>query len=279
MENDRKKETEGSVVSFTTKPNTITSLKRDFEALGVKPGAIIIMHSSLSKIGWTVGGPVSVIRALMQTLTPEGTLVMPTFTSGNSEPSKWENPPVPKIWWDKIRKEMPAFEPKITPARGMGTVVETFRNWPNVLRSNHPMSSFAAWGKNAKFITENHELIGDLGEGSPISRLYELDGQIILIGVSHENNSSIHLAEYRSNFPGKRFNKTGCAMLINNQRKWVEWEELDLNSDDFEQLGKDFESKINYKPGKIGIAETRLISLRALVDFGVEWLKKNRKVP
>ena len=279
MENDRKKETEGSVVSFTTKPNTITSLKRDFEALGVKPGAIIIMHSSLSKIGWTVGGPVSVIRALMQTLTPEGTLVMPTFTSGNSEPSKWENPPVPKSWWDTIRKEMPAFEPKITPTRGMGTIVDTFRNWPNVLRSNHPMSSFAAWGKNAKFITENHELIGDLGEGSPISRLYELDGQILLIGVSHENNSSIHLAEYRSNFPGKRYTKTGCAILINNQRKWVEWEELDLNSDDFEQLGKDFESKINYKPGKIGIAETRLISLRAIVDFGVEWLKKNRKVP
>jgi len=279
MENDRKKETEGSVVSFTTKPNTITSLKRDFEALGVKPGAIIIMHSSLSKIGWTVGGPVSVIRALMQTLTPEGTLLMPTFTSGNSEPSKWENPPVPKSWWDTIRKEMPAFEPKITPTRGMGTVVETFRNWPNVLRSNHPMSSFAAWGKNAKFITEKHELIGDLGEGSPISRLYELDGQILLIGVSHENNSSIHLAEYRSNFPGKRYTKTGCAILINDQRKWVEWEELDLNSDDFEQLGNDFESKINYKPGKIGIAETRLISLRAIVDFGVEWLKKNRKVP
>ncbi len=279
MENDRKKETEGSVVSITTKPNTITSLKRDFEALGVKPGAIIIMHSSLSKIGWTVGGPVSVIRALMQILTPEGTLVMPTFTSSNSEPSKWENPPVPKSWWDTIRKEMPAFEPKITPTRGMGSIVETFRSWPNVLRSNHPMSSFAAWGKNAKFITENHELIGDLGEGSPISRLYELDGQILLIGVSHENNSSIHLAEYRSNFPGKRYTKTGCAILINNQRKWVEWEELDLNSDDFEQLGNDFDSKINYKPGKIGIAETRLISLRDIVDFGVEWLKKNRKVP
>jgi len=51
MESDKKKETEGSVVNFTSKPNTITSLKRDFEALGVKPGAIIIVHSSLSKIG------------------------------------------------------------------------------------------------------------------------------------------------------------------------------------------------------------------------------------
>ncbi|MBY8987363.1 MAG: AAC(3) family N-acetyltransferase [Candidatus Lokiarchaeota archaeon] len=279
MESKNNKETEGSVVNYTTKPNTITSLKHDFEALGVNPGAIIIMHSSLSKIGWTVGGSVSVIRALMQTLSPEGTLVMPTFSSGNSEPSKWENPPVPKSWWETIREEMPPFEPEITPTRGMGTIVDTFRNWPNVLRSNHPMSSFAAWGKNAKFITENHELLEDLGEGSPISRLYELNGQILLIGVSHENNSSIHLAEYRSDFPGKRYDKTGCAILINNQRKWVEWEELDLKSDDFDQLGNAFESKTNYKPGKIGVAESRLISIRSIVDFGVEWLKKNRKVP
>ena len=279
MENNRKKETEGSVVSFTTKPNTITSLKRDFEALGVKSGAIIIMHSSLSKIGWTVGGLVSVIRAIMQTITPEGTLVMPTFTTGNSEPSKWQHPSVPKSWWDLIRKEMPAFEPQITPTRGIGKIVESFRNWPGVLRSNHPMSSFAAWGKNAKFIIENHELIDDLGEGSPISRLYELDGQILLIGVTHENNTSIHLAEYRSSFPGKRKTITGSAIMVNNQQKWVEWEELELNSDDFAQLGKDFESKINYKPGKIGMAESRLVSVRAIVDFGVEWLKKNRKVP
>jgi len=279
MEKEKKKETEGNVVNSTKQPNTLTSLKREFEALGVKPGAIIIAHSSLSKIGWTVGGPVSVIRALMQILTPEGTLVMPTFSSDNSEPSKWENPPVPESWWDTIRTEMPAFEPKITPTRGMGTIVDTFRNWPNVLRSNHPMASFAAWGKHAKSITENHELTADLGEGSPISRLYELNGQILLIGVTHENNSSIHLAEYRSDFPGKKYNNTGCAMLVNNQREWVEWEELDVDPDDFEELGKDFETGINYKPGKIGLAESRLIPLRAIVDFGVEWLKKNRKVP
>ena len=279
MESDKKKETEGSVVKYTKKPNTITSLKRDFEALGVKPGAVIIMHSSLSKIGWTVGGPVSVIRALMQILTTEGTLVMPTFTSGNSEPSQWQHPPVPKDWWDTIRKEMPAFEPRITPTLGMGKIVETFRNWPNVLRSNNPMSSFAAWGKNAKIITENQELIGHLGERSPISRLYQLDAQILLLGVTHNNNSSLHLAEYRSDFPGKKYIKSGSAIMINNQRKWVEWEELDVDSDDFAQLGKDFELKINYKPGKIGLAESRLISLRAIVDFGVEWLKKNRKVP
>jgi len=279
MENEKKKETEGSVVNYTKQPNTISSLKRDFIALGIKPGDIIIMHSSLSKIGWTVGGSVAVIKSMMDLLTPDGTLVMPTFTSDNSEPSEWENPPVPKSWWDTIRNEMPAFNPKITPTRGMGLIVETFRNWPDVLRNNHPVSSFAAWGKHANFIIENHDLEADLGEGSPIARLYELNGLILLLGVTHENNTSLHLAEYRSEFPGKKYNNTGSAMMVKNQRKWVEWKELELNSDDFEQLGTEFESRFDFKLGKIGEAKARLISLRTIVDFGIKWLPKNRKIP
>jgi aminoglycoside 3-N-acetyltransferase len=69
MEDKRKIISEGDVVKLTKQPNTITSLKRDFKTLGVEKGSIIIVHSSLSKIGWTVGGPVSVIKALTQVLT------------------------------------------------------------------------------------------------------------------------------------------------------------------------------------------------------------------
>lgn len=274
-ENNKKSERE--VVKSTQYPNTINSLKQDFEALGIKSGLVLIMHSALSKIGWTVGGPVAVIKALMQILTSEGTLIMPTFSGDNTEPSHWENPPVPENWWSKIRNAMPAYHPDITPTRGMGVIVDTFRKWPNVLRSNHPISSFAAWGKHAQYITKNHELLTDLGESSPLARIYELDGKILLIGVSHENNSSLHLAEYRSEYPGKQYRLTGSAILMNNERKWVEWEELILNSDDFEQLGTDFESKFKYIQGKVGLAEAKLFSQRKLIDFALKWFKKNRK--
>ena len=278
MENDRKKETEGSVVKYTQKPNTISSLKSDFKTLGIQPGDIIIMHSSLSKIGWTVGGSVAVIEALIDVLTPEGTLVMPTFTSDNSEPSDWENPPVPESWWDIIRQDMPAYNPQTTPTRAMGRIVETFRTWPGVIRSSHPTSSFAAWGKYANTIIDNHELEADVGENSPIARLYDLNGLILLLGVSHSNNTSLHLAEYRCDYPGKKYKMTGCAMMVNNTREWVEWEELELNPDDFEQIGKDFESSNEFVLGKVGEAETRLISIREIVDFAQNWLPQNRKV-
>ena len=35
----------------------------------------------------------------MEVLTEDGLLIMPTHSSGLSEPSYWENPPVPESWW------------------------------------------------------------------------------------------------------------------------------------------------------------------------------------
>ncbi len=250
------KKSEGEVVKETQSPNTITTLKRDFKTLGITAGSVIIMHSSLSEIGWTVGGPVSVIQALMEMLTSSGTLIMSTFSSGNTDPTEWENPPVPERWWDLIKDEMPAYQPDIAPTREMGVVVETFRKWPNVIRSDHPSFSFAAWGKHAKFIIKDHKLTSGLGEHSPIARVYDLDGKILLIGVNHYNNTSLHLAEYRSKFSSKKYIKHGSAMKIKKERRWVEYEDLDHNSDDFERLGIDFESEINYVPGKVGIADS-----------------------
>jgi len=264
------------VVKITDQPNTVKSLKNDFLNLGIKPGMVIIIHSSLSKIGWTAGGSVSVIQALIDIITPEGTLVMPTFTGDNTDPSKWQNPPVPESWWKIIKEETPAFHPDITPTRGVGKIAETFRKWPNVIRSLHPVSSFAAWGKNTKYIIDNHELIADLGEDSPLARIYNLNGFIVLLGVSHENNTSLHLAEYRSNYSGKKYQMNGTAMIINNNRQWIEWKELNHDTEDFDQLGKDFESEINYIPKKVGLAEARLLSQQAIVDYAVEWFAKNR---
>ena len=271
-------EKEYNTVKNTKKPNTVASLKEDLEALGLKKGAILIVHSSLSKIGWTVGGPVAVIDALVDVVTSKGTIVMPTFSTGNTEPSGWEYPPVPEEWWSDIRKYTPAFHPDKIPTRGMGTIPETFRKYPNVIRSNHPTTSFAAWGKKAKYITKNHPLQNDLGIDSPIGKIYKLSGQILLLGVPHMNNSSLHLAEYLCEYPGKNYMEMASAIYKNKKRKWITWKELDNYSDDFDDLGRDFENMINYRPQKVGQADSRLLSQHKMIDFAMDWMVKNRRV-
>ncbi|CAF4296586.1 unnamed protein product, partial [Rotaria sp. Silwood2] len=61
-------------------------LKEDFKKLGISPGMNLLVHCSLSKIGWICGGPVTLIQVLLDLLGPEGTLIMPSQTSANSDP-------------------------------------------------------------------------------------------------------------------------------------------------------------------------------------------------
>jgi aminoglycoside 3-N-acetyltransferase len=271
--------TEHKVIEATRvqpSPVTVDSLKRGFTSLGVKPGMILLVHSSLSSIGWVCGKSVAVIEALESALTLEGTLVMPTHSGELSEPSYWVDPPVPEAWWQIIRDTMPAFQPDLTPPRGMGLIPETFRKQNGVKRSNHPQVSFAAWGKHATLITENHGLELALGENSPLARIYDLHGYVLLLGVGHENNTSLHLAEYRANFPKKTIQQ-GAAIFINGQRQWKTFEDIETDSDDFEMIGKAFAEETGLEQtGQVGLAKARLVPQPELVDFAVRWMEKNR---
>ena len=69
------------IVASTQFPNTIETITKDLKALGVEKGMTIIVHSSLSSIGWISGGAVAVVEALMKVVTEEGTIIMPTQSS------------------------------------------------------------------------------------------------------------------------------------------------------------------------------------------------------
>jgi aminoglycoside 3-N-acetyltransferase len=173
---------EKDLMDRTPEPRTRLSLAADLRQLGLEPGALVIVHSSLSSLGWVCGGSEAVVLALMDVLTESGTLVMPTHSADYSDPGKWKNPPVQESWLEAIRQNMPAFDPRTVPTLGMGRIPETFRSWPEALRSSHPAFSFAAWGRHASLVTGDHSLDYSLGEDSPLARIYELDGQVLLLG-------------------------------------------------------------------------------------------------
>ena len=267
---------ERDAIDRVQSPGTVDSLCEDLIRLGVTEGMTLIVHSSLSSVGWVCGGAVGVVLALEQALTGEGTLVMPAHSGNLSDPAKWENPPVPEAWWQSIRESMPAYDPCMTPVSGIGSVAETFRKQAGVTRSLHPNYSFAAWGRQSEFITSGEKLDCSMDRESPLGRLYELDGYVLLLGVGHGSNTSLHLAEYLSDYDGKSYVDCFAPVITDGVREWVRYRDIDLDADDFEDLGAAFEKTGKVATGGVGMATARLMRQRDLVDFGVEWMREHR---
>ena len=260
---------------ITKKPlRTVDSLKQDFLSLGLKPKMKIIVHSSLNSIGWVCGGAVAVVIALMEVITEDGLIMMPTHSFTLSEPALWQNPPVPESWWSEIRETMPAFNPRTTPTEHMGKIPEVFRSFEKVKRSCHPSSSFAVWGKNSSDYIKSQKMEFSLSMDSPLGELYKNEGSILLIGVGYDSNTSLHLAETMvDNFPTE---KSGGPIIENGLRVWKEFRDYKYNINNFELLGNDFEKKFQVNKVFIGSSESRLIPMKDLVDFASTWIVEKR---
>ena len=259
-------------------PATVGSLTDDLSQLGVRPGMTLLVHSSLSSLGWVCGGAVAVVLAIEKALGPEGTLMMPAHSGDLSDPSKWRNPPVPEAWWETIRSTMPAFDVDMTPSRGIGAISECFRSQPGTLRSNHPSDSFVARGPDAEKIVGEHSLEFSMGDHSPLARVYDLDGHILLLGATFECCSSLHLAEFRADYPTKKQIERGAPIALNGKRAWVRYQDFDTEDSDFLSIGKSFgESTGLVRTGPVAYGTAQLMPQRALVDYAVKWMEENRR--
>lgn len=260
------------VIEMTKKINTLESLRKDLKNIGIQKGDCVIVHSSLSSIGYVSGGEITVINALLDIITKEGTLIMPAHSGDYSNPEDWGNPPVPKEWIPIIKETMPAFDKDVTPTLGMGIIAENFRKFKGVLRSNHPVVSFTAHGKEAEEILKESSLEYSLGEKSPLAKMYEKDAKILLIGAGYNSTTAFHLAEYRA----KKYKivEQESPVKINGERKWVKYKDIEFKTEVFENIGLKFEEKENVIISNIGQAESRLFSFRDAVNFAVEYLNK-----
>ncbi|WDF42805.1 AAC(3) family N-acetyltransferase [Streptomyces sp. T12] len=255
----------------------------DLGALGVRAGATVLAHASLRRVGAAAD---AVLGALLHALGPDGTLVVPAFTAGNSDTSPEYRARTRNMTSRQLtayREEMPPFDLRHTPSQGMGGLAEAVRRRPDAVRSSHPQTSFAAVGASAAGLMADHDEECHLGESSPLARLYTADVRVLLIGVGYEVCSAFHLAEYRIADPPRR--EYRCVVLRDGRRHWMSYKDVDLDDSDFGALGAAYERHDAalcapaVRHGQLGAARVRSLPLRAAVDFAGGWLAGKRPRP
>jgi aminoglycoside 3-N-acetyltransferase len=253
------------------------SLAKDLRALGVPPGQVLLVHASMRRLGWVGGGASEVVAALREVLGQGATLVVPTFTADNSDTSRLYLARTAAMTPDEVeryRDTMPPFTFE-RPSIGMGRIAEHVRLTPGAVRSEHPQTSFAALGPQARMLMAGHRPDCHLGEYSPLGRLYGSGAWVLLLGVGYAACSCFHLAEYRY-LPHPPRQVYRCVITEEGMRRWRSYEDVGLDDRDFAALGAAFDRTPHVIRGYVGQAECRLVPIRAAVDFAVQWLRRYR---
>ena len=261
------------VIQKTKMPLTKAKLIEEFRLLGLQPSDTILVHTSLSKFGYIIGGALAVIQALQEVVC-DGTIIMPTQTGDNSNPEEWKNPPVSTSWFSVIKEHTPAYDPASSPTRGMGRVPELFRTLPGVVRSNHPNDSFAVWGTNKEVIAQAQPLTPAFGDKSPLGYLVNHNGKVLLLGVGYDSCTLMHYAEALLEPVPKEEHQ--CAVMTNGQRKWITYYDATVNTVDFNEIGNAFETEQPIHIRTIGLASVRVIDANALHQFTYSYMKQRR---
>lgn len=235
-------------------------LENGFRRVGLEAGDIVLVHSSYNSFGGVEGGPQAVIDALLEVLTPAGTLIMPTFNFGFNQGEPWDV--------------------NATPSR-MGILTELVRLNPESRRVFHPFYSFAILGK-LKDELAAVRYKDSYGPDSIFARLRKLDGKIMIIGLSYNHSMTFfhHIEQtqgvdyrYLKEFTGQVTDETGrtytdtFTMFVRDLDKGV------LTAVD--PMGEVLEQRGIVKIQKIGNADVKLMKANDVFHVTVEEMKKN----
>ncbi|MBQ7222996.1 MAG: AAC(3) family N-acetyltransferase [Erysipelotrichaceae bacterium] len=264
-------------MSFQSNETITAAFSRDelvsqFKALGVKEGTVLEVHSSLKSLGYVIGGAQSVVDALRECVGPEGTLVMSGQNSNNTEPVFWENPPIERSLFQKVRDHMPATIGHGSDLFWMGEIARNLAMRDEAVWSGHPNCAFYGLGAKAQYLMENQSLDFALGEDSPLGRMYAEGAMVLLIGVGYDSCTSLHLAESRSGV--RTVMVQGAALEEDGERVWKKYLDINYDSDEFPEIGEKLEAAGLVTTGQVGEADCKLFSLSEAVDLGQEYLKR-----
>jgi aminoglycoside 3-N-acetyltransferase len=140
----------------------------------------------------------------------------------------------------------------------------------------------AAVGAQAHYLTENHPIQYGYGPGSPLEKLYQLDGKVLQVGVSPETVTLLHYTEHMAEVPNKRIMRYPAPILVNGQREWVEIEEFDTASgivdwdvDYFGVIVEEYLAAGKGRTGKVGAAQAKLLDAADLHVYAKSWMERH----
>ncbi len=159
---------------------TQTLIADDLRQMGLAAGDCALVHSSMKALGTVDGGPVTVLAALREVLGAAGTLLFPSFQKGSEH---------------VLLRNGCVFDVRHSPTE-QGLLPETFRKQPGVMRSLSPTHCLAGWGRRAAEILEGHErCVVSVGKASPFDKMIAANGKILLLGVGHAADTTLHYVE------------------------------------------------------------------------------------
>ena len=230
---------------------SIAEVTAQLRTLGVEEGDVLLVHTSFRAIRPVEGGPAGLIAALREALGPQGTLVMPSWTGNDEEP----------------------FDPEITPAApDLGVVADTFWRLPAVLRSHHCFA-MAAWGPEARLITSDPLCFPIHGPQSPVGRVHDLDGKVLLLGVDHDANTVLHLAEILGDVPYRV--RKHITVLKDGHATRIDYLENDHCCQRFNLANEWLRARGLQSEGAVGHAHARLARARDIVAVTLEHLRRD----
>lgn len=229
-----------------------STLTTQLRSLGVQPGGVLLVHTSFRVVRPVEGGPAGLIDALRDSLGSRGTLVMPSWGSDDNRP----------------------FDPAATSAApDLGVVAEAFWRLPGVLRSRHCFA-FAAAGPAAERITADPLPLPPHAPASPVGRVHELDGQVLLLGVGHDANTTLHLAELVAGVPYRV--PKHCTVLDSESRAVrIDYGENDHCCERFALADDWLRQRGLQSEDRVGHAHARLMRSRDVVAVGRDHLARD----
>jgi aminoglycoside 3-N-acetyltransferase-4 len=219
--------------------------------LGVEPGGVLLVHTSFRAVRPVEDGPTGLIEALRTALGPEGTLVMPSWTGDDDAP----------------------FDPATTPAAvDLGVTADLFWRLPGVVRSDHPFAC-AAVGPRAAEIVKTGLPLPPHTPASPVGLVHNLDGQVLLLGVGHDADTSLHVAELLAGVPYGVARH--CTVMRDGRAVRIDYRENDHCCQRFALADGWLRTRGLQQEGPVGQATARLLRVRDIVRLAVEELGRD----